>query len=84
MRNSEVVDADAVISIGGGAETLNEIKRHTVESISAAKRLVTHEDYKGYAGVTGLTNLTFLIFQTLNDSCLLIISSNSCLNLRYI
>ena len=45
------------IQNGKDAETLQEIKRHTVESISAAKRLVTHEDYKGYAGVTGLTNI---------------------------
>ena len=45
------------IQNGRDAETLQEIKRHTVESISAAKRLVTQEDYKGYAGVTGLTNI---------------------------
>ena len=45
------------IQNGRDAETLEEIKRHTVENISAAKRLVTQEDYKGYAGVTGLTNI---------------------------
>ena len=45
------------IQNGRDAETLQEIKRHTVESISAAKRLVTQDDYKGYAGVTGLTNI---------------------------
>ena len=45
------------IQNGRDAETLNEIKRHTVENISAAKRLVTEGDYRGYAGVTGLTNI---------------------------
>ena len=45
------------IQNGKDAETLEEIKKHTIESISAAKRLVTEGDYKGYAGVTGLTNI---------------------------
>ena len=48
------------IQNGRDAETLEEIKRHTIESISSAKRLVTEEDYKGYAGVTGLTNIIAL------------------------
>ena len=48
------------ISNGRDAETLEEIKKHTVENISSAKRLVTQEDYKGYAGVTGLTNIIAL------------------------
>lgn len=48
------------IQNGQDAETLEEIKKHTIENISAAKRLVTQDDYKGYAGVTGLTNIIAL------------------------
>ena len=48
------------IQNGRDAETLEEIKKHTIESISSAKRLVTKEDYQGYAGVTGLTNIIAL------------------------
>ena len=45
MRNSEVVDADAVISIGGGAETLNEI------SIAWAKYklILACSEFKGWS-----------------------------------
>ncbi len=48
------------ITNGQNSESLEDIKRHTRENISAAKRLVTENDYKGFQGVTGLTNVTAL------------------------
>lgn len=45
------------ITNGQDAESLEDMKRHTVENISSAKRLVTEKDYQGFQGVTGLTNI---------------------------
>lgn len=51
---------NTAITNGYSGESLDEIKRHVIENISSAKRLVTEKDYKGFQGVTGLTNLTAL------------------------
>ena len=48
------------ITNGRNSESIEDIKRHTRENISAAKRLVTEKDFKGFQGVTGLTNVTAL------------------------
>ena len=45
---------------GTNGESLEEVKRHIIENISAAKRLVTEKDYKGFQGVTGITDLVAL------------------------
>jgi hypothetical protein len=45
------------ITNGQDSESLEDIKRHTRENISAAKRLVSENDYRGFQGVTGLTNV---------------------------
>jgi hypothetical protein len=45
---------------GSNGETLEEVKKHIIENISAAKRLVTEKDYKGFQGVTGITDLIAL------------------------
>lgn len=56
--NIEVISTNALaINNGEDAETLEEIKLHAKQNISAAKRLVTETDFKGYAGVTGLRNI---------------------------
>lgn len=56
--NIEVISTNPLaINNGKNSETLEEIKRHVKENVSAAKRLVTEADYAGYAGVTGLTNI---------------------------
>jgi hypothetical protein len=48
------------IDNGNNGETLENIKRHAIENISSAKRLVTEKDYTGFQGVTGLTDITAL------------------------
>lgn len=45
------------ITNGSDSESMEDIKRHVRENISAAKRLVTEDDFKGFQGVTGLTNV---------------------------
>lgn len=40
---------------GYDGESLEEIKRHAIEHISSAKRLVSEKDYHGFQGITGLT-----------------------------
>jgi len=52
------------ITNGRDSESIEDIKRHVRENISAAKRLVTEDDYKGFQGVTGLTN--FVAIPVLN------------------
>jgi hypothetical protein len=46
------------ITNGRDTESLPVAKRRIIESISAAKRLVTAGDYRGYEGVTTIRNLT--------------------------
>lgn len=48
------------IKNGYDGESLEDVKRHTIENISSAKRLVTEKDYKGFQGITGLTDVTAL------------------------
>lgn len=55
------------ITNGKDGEEFNEIKRHVVENISSAKRLVTEKDYKGFQGITGLTSLKAFPILTRND-----------------
>lgn len=50
----------AAINNGQDKENIEDMKRHTIENISAAKRLVTNIDYYGFQGVTGLTNFKAL------------------------
>ncbi len=45
------------ITNGQDSESIEDIKRHTRENISAAKRLVSENDYRGFQGITGLTNV---------------------------
>lgn len=48
------------IENGINEEPIEQMKRHIIEQITSAKRLVTSGDYAGYEGITGVNNMSMI------------------------